>query len=281
MKQVLFTILLFSLCALGASAQRYGSSKKKHNTNTFSVGIGGGLRCNYMKITEVSPDIRDREDLIDWNYPASVFASWECLDGRLGIRPQMSLLKRGTCEVLWRKNNIAPVGYEVKASYFDVRMPIVFNIKSRYSRSSVVPYVYAAPIWGVVYDGYIVLDDYENSSIYKELYVKVPVSDANIAEHYFGVGASAGIKFQLNIGRTDFFFGLESMYDYGITDTYSKTEKDGKSSDMGYLVDYTHYKLKGKRKLSGLEFMAYVGMPFNMSFHRREKPQTTRSVRNL
>ena len=279
MKRILLTIILLAAVVIGASAQRYGSSKKKHNTNTISIGVGCGPRCDYIKITEFSSEFVDNEPLVKGHFATSVFVGWDFLDGRLGIRPQMSLLKRGASEVFW-KGMFDPFGYEVEASYLDVRMPIVFNIKSRYGRSRVVPYVYAAPIWGMVYDGYIMIDDYTFSDIIDD--VKVPVSDANIAKHYLGVGAGAGIKFQLNIGRTDFFFGLESMYDYGITDTYSKTEKDGKSSDMGYLVDYTHYKLKGKRKLSGLEFMAYFGMPFNnFSFHRREKPQTTRSVRNL
>ena len=111
--------------------------------------------------------------------------------------------------------------------------------------------------------------------------MKVPVSDANTAKHYFGVGAGLGVKFKALLGRTNCFFGFEVMYDHGFTDTYSKTEKDGKSNDVGQLVDYTHYKLKGERKHSGIEMQVTYSVPTTLYFHRREKPQTTRSVRNL
>ena len=83
------------------------------------------------------------------------------------------------------------------------------------------------------------------------------------------------------INRKEFFIGFEALYDYGFTNTYGKQERDGKSIDVGHLVDYENVPLKGKRSFTGVEMQVTFGMPFDFNFHRREKPQTTRSVRNL
>ena len=282
MKRILLTILIVSLCALGASAQGGGSKKKSVNTNTFSVGVGGGARCNFMKITHISPD-NDADPFPVWRVSASVFGCWEFLDGRFGVRPQVAFLKRGA-----HYNCILPatkfdsnLGYEVGALYVDVRMPFVCNIKSKYSRSALVPFVYATPIFGFATGGNIVLDGSGVGAETCRIYTKVPVSDANIAKHYFGVGAGVGVNCKLEIGRNEFQVGLEMMYDYGLTNTYSQSEKDGKVNDVGQLVDYTHYRLNGKRTFHGLEMQLTLSVPVSLDFQRQEKPRITRSVRNL
>ena len=281
MKRILLTIILLAVIVFGASAQRYGSNKnKKYYTNTVSFGIGCGSRCDFMEITNVAPELSG-DPFPKWRVYASAFASWEFWEDRIGIRPQLTFLKRGAEYNCYGDGLGANVGYFFNAFYIDVRMPIVFNFVSSNSRSSVVPYMFATPILGIAVGGNIMLDGSEISVATKNIYMKVPVSDANTAKHYFGVGAGLGVKFKALLGRTNCFFGFEVMYDHGITDTYSKTEKDGKSNDVGQLVDYTHYKLKGERKHRGIEMQVTYSVPTTLYFHRREKPQTTRSVRNL
>ena len=281
MKRILLTILLFAVVVFGASAQRYGSSKhKKYYTNTFSFGIGCGSRCDFMKITNVSTEI-DGDPFPMWRIQASVFASWEFWEDRLGIRPQLSFLRRGAEYNCFLDNVHFNVGYKVNAFYYDVRMPVVFNIKSRYSFSPVVPYVFATPIWGIASGGNILLDGSNFSPATADIYMKVPVSDANIAKHYFGVGAGAGVKFKVLLGRAESLIGFEVLYDHGFTDTYSNKEKSGKANDVGHLLDYTHYKLKGERTSQAIEMQVTFSVPITMYFHRKEKPQSTRSVRNL
>lgn len=281
MKRIIFTILLLFLFMLGASAQRGGGSKnKKLYTNTFSYGVGCGSRCDFMQITNVAPELQG-DPFPKWSIAASVFASWEFWEDRLGIRPQLSFHKRGAEYNCFVKNVASNVGYNVKAFYVDVRMPVVFNIKSRDSRSPVVPYVFATPILGVVSGGNIVLDGGDGNLYTGNIYMKVPVSDANIAKYYFGVGAGAGVKVKLRLGNTDCFVGFEVVYDHGLTDTYSSKEKDGRSNDVGKLVDYTNYKLHGERTSQGIEMQVTFSVPTTLYFHRKEKPRQTRSVRNL
>lgn len=281
MKRILLTFLVVTLCSLGASAQRgIGSKNNKARPNTVSVGVGGGARCDYMHITNVSPDLLDNE-FPDWHFVASVFASWEFWDDRLGIRPQFAFLKRGAYHDHLTDIGSFDIGYEVKVSYIDVRLPLVFNILSGRNRIPATPYVYVSPVLGFASGGKILLYDERMSSVNENVYLEMPVTDANMAKHYFGVGAGAGVKFKVNMGRNEFFCGLEAMYDYGLTDTYSKKEKSGKANDVGKLVDYTHYKLKGKRTFSGVEMQFTLGVPFTVDCHRKGKPKSTRSVRNL
>lgn len=281
MKQILFTILLVFLCALGVSAQRgVGNKGKNTPSSTLSFGLGGGTRINYIRITHVSPNLQG-DPFANWGFLSSLFASWEFLDSRIGIRPQVSWLRRGGEYNCFATHLHSNVGYDVRARYIDVRMPIVFNFISRYSRSYVVPYVFATPIFGFASGGDIILDGSDIDSRTSGIYVDVPITKANMAERYFGAGAGAGVKFKFEINRNEFLLGLEAMYDHGFTNTYGTQEIDGKSNDVGNLVEYNHDKLMGERCFKGIEMQLYFGMPLDLYFHRREKPQTTRSVRNL
>jgi len=282
MKQFLLTILLVSLCALGASAQRGVVNKKKAApSSTLSVGIGGGTRINYIRITNVSPNLQG-DPFATWGFLSSLFVSWDFWDCRIGIRPQVSWLRRGGEYNLWAAQLHSSVGYDVRARYIDVRMPIVFNFQSKNSRCPVVPYVFATPILGFASGGDIVLNGGSSiSTSTAGIYMEMPITKANIAKHYLGAGAGAGVKYKFEINRQGFLLGLEAMYDHGFNNTYGKQEIDGKSNDVGNLVEYNHDKLKGERCFKGIEMQLYFGMPFDLSIHRREKPQTTRSVRNL
>ncbi|MBR4325654.1 MAG: hypothetical protein IKP73_09035 [Bacteroidales bacterium] len=50
-----FVFVLSMLMAIGASAQR-GKSKAVRS-NTWSIGVGGGARVNFMKITHMAADL--------------------------------------------------------------------------------------------------------------------------------------------------------------------------------------------------------------------------------
>ena len=61
-----------------------------------------------------------------------------------------------------------------------------------------------------------------------------------------------GVKYKFEINRQGFLLGLEAMYDHGFNNTYGKQEIDGKSNDVGNLVEYNHDKLKGERCFKGM-----------------------------
>ncbi|MBR4274141.1 MAG: hypothetical protein IKQ30_15060 [Bacteroidales bacterium] len=279
MKQILLAILLVFLCAFDVSAQRGITNKKKKPTNLWSVGVGGGARVNLMKITHLSSYL----EVDQWSRcgcVASAFVSREFFDGYLGVRLQVSYVSRGGMYFCWKSYGwTISKDYEVRIRYIDFRMPLILNLVGSSSRSRIVPYVYATPIFGKTVGGYISLD----GSVFMGSVTddKLRVTKANVAERYFGAGAGIGAKYKFEINRKDFFIGFEALYDYGFTNTYGKQERDGKSIDVGHLVDYENVPLKGKRSFTGVEMQVTFGMPFDFNFHRREKPQTTRSVRNL
>ena len=283
MRRLLLTILLFSIFVAGATAQ-IGVSSKKNNIRTshWSVGIGGGARINFMKITHLSANL-DTDRFPRLGGVFSAFVCREFLDGIIVVRPQVSYACRGGNYFCFKFNEeIICLDYDVRMKYIDFRMPLIFNFADSRSRSPIVPYVYVSPIFGGVLGGEISFkhtdDDYNDVVGDK----KVQGSKANVAERYFGVGAGVGAKYKFEINRKEMFFGLEIVNDFGLSDTYSPKERDGKVNDVGLLVDYTNYKLKGKRKFYGLEMQVFVSMPFNMfAFKKKERPQSTRSVRNL
>ena len=280
MKRILLTILLLSVCAIGASAQRGGSSKKEAaQSNVWSIGVGGGARVNFMKITRLSAEL-DADPVSRCGCVFSAFVCRDFLDGFLSVRPQVSYASRGGMYFCSEsKGWTISKDYEVRIRYIDFRMPLILNLVGSSSRSRIVPYVYVSPIFGETVGGKISLD---GSVLFGAVrHDKLRVSKANVAQHYFAVGAGAGAKYKFEINRKEFFLGFEALYDFGFTNTYGKNERDGKSIDVGHLVDYENAPLKGKRSFSGVEMQVYFGVPFGTIHPKKVKPQTTRSVRNL
>ena len=268
--------------AIGASAQR-GKSKAVRS-NTWSIGVGGGARVNFMKITHMAANL-DADPDVRFGGVFSAFVRREFVDGIVAVRPQVSYASRGGNYFLFKyKEDVISSNYDVRTKYIDLRMPLILNLVGRRSRSSIVPYVYVSPIFGEVLGGEISLegfDSYRSMGFPVSEDRKLNITKANMAERYFAVGAGVGAKYKFEINRNEFYLGFEALYDFGFTNTYGKTERDGKGTDVGFVVDYENTPLKGKRSFSGVEMQVIFGMPLDFNIHRKQKPRTTRSVRNL
>ena len=245
--------LIILLSAVLLPLQICAQKRGRVSHNNFTFGIGGGYRINFMKFTKTDPSffwtVPDyRNDFVVSGFVYKEFQE----SGHFALRAQFSYLRRGARYVFYRLKDDY-YGYNLYAKCADFRLPIIFNF-TEYRSDRLQPYAYLTPIFSMVTGGHI-------ASSYDAKTPSINLTKANIAEYYFGIGAALGLRYNINVKRRNFFFGIEAMYDHGLTDTYSQKEKKGDVNNVGKIIDYEHDPLKGKRLLKGLEFQAIVGIP--------------------
>ncbi|MCQ2974830.1 MAG: OmpA family protein [Bacteroidales bacterium] len=241
---LLFTFLM---CANNLLAQNISSNK-------LTLGFGVGFRNNSMNMSDIVDGEKEKVSSI----PFSIFVQKESANGIFSVRPQISFLKRGAKYVGINSDYWSNAEYSVEAKYFDIRLPLILNFGK-----NIQPYFYVSPIVGFVTNGEISLAEKKGKTI------STNVSKGNMNSFYVGAGGGVGVRYKW---KNQYFCGLEFMYDYGIIDTYSSTEKDGKSKDIGNLVDYDNDILKGNRKFSGTEIQIVFGIPLGKVKNKPQEP---------
>ncbi len=215
------------------------------------VGVKGGIgasKANYSKL-------KYRDTKLMMNGSGGVFVEFETSDnGFFSVRPEINFLSRGV------KIDDSDLNYQLKAKYTDFRIPLIFNFGDR---DGIRPYVYVAPVIGLVRGGDI---EYAEGG----LGYKLEVTDANMASTYFAGALGTGVKFPIQIGKHNMHLAVEANYQLGFTDTYGKKEKNGGALAINRPV----YYLDGNRKLSGFEVSATVSVPLSI-FKRapKKKPE--------
>jgi len=198
------------------------------------------------------------------------------LTDNFSIRPQIMFLSRGT-----KIDNVAyltqyfrvpnkfqdyhsdtqygsvttSLNYKIDAKYTDIRLPFIYNFGEN---GGLRPYIYVAPILGLVRGGEIFLAGSGNE-------YSIDVTDANMASTYFAISPGIGLK--IPVGGVE--LGLEASYEFGLTDTYSSKEKDGRSY-ANYL--FPIYHIDGTRKFSGFEVSAHLSIPLSIFGGGSKKP---------
>ena len=223
--------------------------------NYFTIGFGGGIRINSMRFTDYASAFSEEAYSQHNDYVFSIFGYKEFgLKGHFAIRPQVSFLRRGA-RFVFNDNQGNLWGYGIYVNYNDLRLPFVFNFTA-YHRKRLQPYTYLTPIVGFATGGRIALS-------YKRDFT-TDLTKASIAPCYFGLGGALGIRYNTTTARhRNLFFGVEATYDQGLSNTYSRDEKNGKANDVGRIVDYEHTPVAGKRMFSGIEFQAFFGISLN------------------
>lgn len=249
MKHIILSILLsFIVLPISLSAQH----KDDLCHNYFTIGFGGGYRSNSMRFTQLSPTFTDETYSPHTDYAFSIFGYKEFgMKGHFAIRPQMAFLRRGA-RLVFLDSQRKGWGYGLYVNYNDFRMPIVFNFTA-YRRRCLQPYAYLTPILGIATGGRIAL------SYQREF--TTGLTTANIAPCYLGLGGALGFRYNTTTAHhRNLFFGVEAIYDYGLTNTYSRAEKDGTANDIGQIVNYEHTPVSGQRLFRGVEFQVFMGI---------------------
>ena len=220
-------------------------------SDRIHIGLIGGYHFTFASYSNLDSHIFDSPKS-QGGIAGGLFAEFEFGDSRIfSIRPEVMFLSRGF--KIEDINYVHGTGtgrlnYKLNAQYTDIRIPLICNIGSP---NGIRPYVYLAPVLGLVRGGKIIAED--NMSEYS-----IDVSKANMASTYFAGQIGAGVKFPINIGNGDMHIGIEANYELGLTDTYGKKEKEGSAYSK---VFFPVYNITGTRKFSGLEVMATVSVP--------------------
>jgi len=235
------------------------SSSSLYAQEAVHVGVIGGMHISKGSFSDLNNNYFDNPK----SASAAAFGAFVELDmnDHFGLRPQLMFLKRGTkLEDIrniaklrrWTSDgyshtfieNPGRLNYKLDAKYVDIRLPIIYNFTKP---GNIRPYLYLAPVLGLVTGGDISLTDKDGT-------YTVDVSKANMASTYFAGQLGVGVKFPLG----PINLGVEASYELGFTDTYGSKEKDGKA--RAYAL-FPVYDVKGTRKFSGFEFGAHISVP--------------------
>lgn len=255
----------------------------------YYVGVSAGAHIGSLKYSNLNEDYFP--DLSSMGSPVlSIFGQIEYGENQnFAIRPQFSFLKRGgqvsgpskkiqlernyyVDDVLYGKRVVKSMDYDLSASYFDVRIPLIYQFLKKDSK--VRPYLYVAPVLGLTTGGSIDITTRFNDDLGTEK-VKTDVSKSNMSAFDFAAQVGAGFKRAIPLGDNVLYVGLEMSYELGITDTYSKDEKiEGRKSTSKPLNIYNNnkgYDISGTRKMNGFEIQAFVSVPLSV-FKKKAKP---------
>ena len=228
--------------------------KPHAQSNRAHIGLIGGLHSTMASYSDLNKDIFDSPKGQN-GLAGGLFLEFELGQSRVfSIRPEVMFLSRGFKieDIKYKEGTgIGNLDYTLNAQYTDIRVPLICNFGSP---DGIRPYIYLAPVLGLVRGGEITAED--NVSEYK-----VDVSDANMASTYFAGQAGVGVKFPIHIGNDNMHIGLEANYELGFTDTYADKEKNGKARSKLF---FPVYHINGTRKFSGFEVMATVSVPFSI-----------------
>jgi OOP family OmpA-OmpF porin len=245
------------------------------------IGLGGGVNISSLQYSDLDESLFP-ENNSNLSGVFSVFA--ECDFGKqsqFAVRPQFSFLSRGgkltdigrdyfaDYEATSDLDRISDVYYQLKANYFDFRLPLIYQFGRIDWR--IRPYLYVAPIVGFVHSGFVDARYKYADKSYEG--VRYGVSKANINSMYFAGAAAVGAKWQFDIGESQFFLGVEASYQMGFSDTYSSDEKDGKVENVVSFFP-TSGKVEGTRKINAWEISANLGIPLS-AFKKKHKVPVT------
>lgn len=264
---ILFVLFLTVFAAVNAQKSKW------------YIGVGAGYHNSSFRFSELDRKVF-QEDLRRGSGVFSIFGQYEFgKDLNFAVRPEISFLKRGGgLERIYTNCTGSECGdnlqYRAKANYFDFRVPVMYQFN--YYDSKFRPYVYVAPVLGIVSGGNINIHNDSPDNTYSGY--NLEMTKANYASAYFAGSVGIGSKCQFKINEQIFFLGLEASYELGFTDTYSKKERRGESIvDENSFFQSNAYNVKGTRKLSGFEIKATLGIPLSV-FRKKERTPAVKEV---
>ena len=254
------------LCLLTLVTVKAHAQDEPYKESKWYVGVGGGVRFGSMTFSNLDKDVfPDEKGMTSGLFSVFVERNFG-KEGNFGIRPTLTFLNRGgkltgiystkAFDSYYEDEGIDDVFYKLKAHYLDVRVPIFYQFGTYSSR--IRPYVYVAPIVGFPTGGKINVEQRYLSGNYNGY--ELDLNKANIASTYFAGAIGVGAKWNLNVEGHNLYLALDASYELGLSDTYGQKEKDGEAI-VQKQVFYNAYQINGKRKFSGFELMATVGIP--------------------
>lgn len=276
MKILLRTALLSSVVASGLlTAQAQNDVPEAPTTKGFYIGMSAGMDWSNLYFSKIDKSLYPKNNN-DFSGMFSFFGQYNFgKNGNFGIRPEFAFLTRG--------GRLSDIGrgildeykhdpeieddifmtdyfYRLKATYFDIRVPLIYTIGK--NSWNFRPYVYVAPILGFAHKGYIAAQqDFSNNNYIGSKY---DLSKSNYNSFMFSGALGIGLNYYFNIKNCRFFVGIEANYQLGFTDTYSSREKNGEVKEILQLFPDRNIKAEGSRRINTWEVKATIGIPVSI-----------------
>lgn len=253
-------VLLLIGCMVCCLSNVLASEPDSVRLSRWHVGIGTGYHANMMRFHGLPKySYKGRDAKHSGLFQMS--AEYD-LSKTISVRPELAFLSRGGKQYMHNIGVVREGVYSLKASYFDIRVPIIYNF--HLNNNKLRPYVYLSPLAGFAMNGKINLNEELWNGQKNEYELKL--TNGNMASAYFALVIGGGVKYPLEIAGFAFNVGVEFSYEYGVTDTYSKKERN---NDV-IIVNNANGPLASPRKFSGFELKFGVQVPLT-SFKKRPK----------
>jgi OOP family OmpA-OmpF porin len=246
-----FPFFFSCLLLITVHAQENSEIQENSALSTTYIGLKGGL--NFPSLTYSNSGVNAYQSELYYKALWGVFAELPLnRKNTFSMRPEINFITRG--QHIEDKN----VNYEMDAKYVDIYLPFVYTFRSK-EKAHANPFILLAPVAGFASGGEIRLDG-----------IEVDVSGANLNSFHTGVYGAVGVKFPVytNNYRELFSIGLEVGYYLGLSDTYSKKEKNGEAEAL----NQRYYEIQGTRKHTGFQAQVSVSVPLSLFKPKKKSP---------
>lgn len=257
---------------LGLLLLSAGPMNAQSGLDRIHIGLRGAWHGTMTTYSNLSPTIPDPKMLSNGSF--GVFAEFETSEsGFFSIRPELMFLQRGTKIQNIPFTALQQADYLLKAQYTDLRVPLIFNFGKP---TGVRPYLFIAPVLGIVRGGTIQIDGLKNAAGVIEDR-SIDIGKNNIAPLYFAGNVGLGIKFPIHMGSRVMHLGFDVTYEYGFTDTYSSKEKNGEvCCGEVFIPGWNVSDVSGTRKFTSIEAGLNISVPLSIFKHGKTVRRTVR-----
>lgn len=244
---LMLPILLLMLTSVQADEPSETLSK-------IRIGVSTGYHANMMRFPGLSK--------IGYSYKDAKHSGLFVLSveydfaKNFSIRPEFAWLSRGGKLDIDYVGKIRHGQYSVNASYFDIRVPVIYNFNI--GNSKIKPYLYVAPVLGFARGGNITLDEFRYNG--DRYYYNVPASKANLAAAYFAFAAGVGAKYPIEILGATCYANMELSYEFGLSDTYTKRERSNQTININNI----NGPVASSRQFHGVELKVGFQAPLTL-----------------
>lgn len=179
-----------------------------------------------------------------------LFFGMRIADSPLSIMPEVTFIQRGV------KLDWLDVNYWMRASYIDLRLPLVYGF--RLGASAFAPYLMVAPTLGLAVGGdiYFLDDDYPNGT-------HCDVTKADLRGTDFGLLFGAGVDWLTFVNHQPLLLSLEAGYNIGLLNTFATRERYGNTPSSAIANPFFGAELwHAERHSRGIEVALRVSIPF-------------------
>ena len=250
MNRIYVIVISAILISFAAHAQE---SKVIDNLN---IGADLGLSIPSMRYSSSMYDHYKRGSL--FSGMGGLFVDWNFYDN-FSVRPHLDFVGRGV-RMSYDPNHI---DYKLKATYFDVRIPVVYSFDMN---SSIRPYFALGPSFNFIAGGKV---HYKEGTAALNVY-GLKLANGNFRPLDFGVYIGAGFDYPLYVKEFPLIVGAEVGYNIGTVNTFSKAELNNQSIAVNSPV----YNVAGARRNGNLTIALDVSIPLKNLFGKRKKSKS-------